>query len=332
MNKWFGKILYAILIVFMTFFIIQSAYDARSNAYLVENMTNEWDNEEKFFTGINTLLNLDYITNEPIIPAYVDNTGSHKLTVQLYGIGYTDSEGNHLDGLMIYVNNLSIYNLDTDTGLLKKVENPYIKLTIYTDEIVDGEPVSYSGFEGQNFAAGFMFDQVSAEVAYDLTKDDGTLANITRIDIDYSDGATVGGELVYKPESLMILSNTAVDDPVFDDSLKITDFSYDPATYRLQNEITSYPVTSEQALALNLFTNRDDLADYNWQMIRIYLIYAAFVVIVTYLVFFHKKTVQYVRDKKAAKKRGLEGDSLVVEAEVSEQIFKEPEEVDKDGK
>lgn len=333
MGKWIGRIIYAILLIFVTFFVMSGANDARSNAYLAENMSNNWDDEEEFFVGINTLLNLDYITEEPIIPAYVDDTGKHQLTFQIYGIGYTDTDGNHLDGVMLFVNDLLIYEEDETSGLYKKVENPYVRLTIYTDEPIEDSAdfVSYSGFEGQNFSAGFLFDQESVEIAYDLTMDDGSLATITRIDIDYSNGSSDGTDLIYKPESLMIISDTLVDDPVFEDSIKISDFSYDAADYRLQDQLTTWPVTDAEADALNLFIERDDITAYNWDMIRVYLIYGLFVIIVTYLLFFHKKTMQYIYAKRAAKKGNQDSDGNKLNPDVIGPIFKD-EPVEEDGK
>ncbi len=333
MGKWIGRLFYAILIVFMTFFIIQSAFDARSNAYLLENMTDEWDNEAQFFKGVNTLLDLDYMTSDPIIPAYVDDTGAHRLTFQLYGIGYTDQEGNHLEGLMIFINDIVIYEQDERTGFMEQVENPYIRLTIYTDELIENstDTVVYTGFEGQNFAAGFVFEQASEEVAFDLEKSDGTIATITRIDVDYSNGASNGGSLVYATESVMIIANETVEDPVYDDSLKISDFSYDPEAYRLADDITAFPVTDAEASSLNLFIDRDDITAYNWEMIRIYLLYAGFVIIITYLLFFHKKTMAMIRAKRSAKKTNMNDEKEIIDAEPVESIFKdvEPEE---DGK
>ncbi len=349
MGKWVGRLFYAIVIVFMTFFIIQSAYDSRSNAYLVENMNGEWDNEAQFFKGVNTLLDLDFMTADPITTAYVDNAGEHQLTLQFFGIGYTDQAGNHLDGIMVFVNHVKIFEPDGTTGRLKEVETPYIKLTIYTDEPLNAtstDTVSYSGFEGQNFAAGFLFDQESEEVAYDLTyyvDQDGNylssnsadipsdttsvpvIASITRVDVDYSNGESVGGDFTYATESLMIVSNQVIDDPVFDDSFKFTDFSYDPQLYRLQDDLTEWPVKEAEKTALNLFTDRDDLSAYNWEMVRVYLLYAGFVLIVTYLLFFHKKTMIYIRTRRNAKKNNNIIDAEVVESKPQEQIFEDKE-------
>ena len=353
MGKWVGRIFYAILVIFMTFFVIQSAYDARSNAYLAENMTGEWDNEAQFFKGINTLLNLDYMTNESIIPAYVDDSGAHRLKLQLFGLGYTDNEGNHLDGVMIYINNIVIYERDEITNFMRRVENPFIRLTIYTDEPTDAtatDYVSYTGFEGQNFAAGFIFDQESSEIAYDLVyyvnsngdylssthepdRDEVPVyASITRIDVDYSNGTSEDGAFVYETESLMIVSDQSVDDPVFDDSFKFSDFSYDPEDYRLEDDLNTWPVTVSQATALNLFIERDSIDDYNWHMIRVFLLYAGFVIIVTYLLFFHKKTMAYFRQRHAAKIDGDGSGKTAVDAKPTEQIFKDVEPKDEDGR
>ncbi len=321
MGKWVGRLFYAILVVFMTFFIIQSAYDSRNNAYLAENMTGEWDNEAQFFKGINTLLNLDYMTKEPIIPPYEDHEGEHQLTFQLYGIGYTDQAGNHLEGMMIFINDLKIYEINDETGLLELVENPVVRLTIFTDEPVDGSEDNniYTGFGGTNFASGFVFEQQSDGIAFDLTTADGSIATITRIDVDYSNGESVGGELVYNTESLMIVANEMVDDPVFEDSLKISDFSYDPEAYRLSDDISSYPISEADAETLNLFIERDDLTDYNWEMVRIYLLYAGFVIIITYLLFFHKKTMAHIKAKRANKKQLAPSEVEVVDKHTKEE-------------
>jgi len=67
-------------------------------------------------------------------------------------------------------------------------------------------------------------------------------------------------------------------------------------------------------------------------MIRVYLLYAAFVILVTYLLFFHKKTVQFFKDKRAAKKQAENGETVVIDAKPAEQIFKEPEPDKQDGK
>lgn len=334
MGKWVGRLFYAILLIFMTFFIIQSAYDARSNAYLLENMSEYYDDEAQFFVGINTILDLDYITNDPIAPVYSDTTDEHRLTFQIYGIGYTDAEGNHLDGMMIFVNDVLIYEKDEDTGFYKVVENPYIRLTIYTDELQEDstEPVSYTS-EGMNFSAGFIFDQESNEVAYDLTKDDGTMATITRIDVDYSNGATNDdGNIIYSAESMMIVSSQPVDDPVFDDGLKITDFSYDPESYRLSDDITSWPITDAEATTFNIMIDHDDITDYNWHMIRVYLLYAGFVIIVTYLLFFHKKVMENVRKKRSPKGKDNVIDAEITDNEPVQPIFKDEEPKSEDGK
>ncbi len=334
MGKWIGRFLYAIIIIYMTFVIIQSANGARSNAYLLENMSEYYNDETQFFKGVNTLLGLDYITYEPIAPVYTDTTREHRLTFQIYGIGYTDQEGIHLDGMMIFVNDVVIYEKNEETGFYKLLENPYIRLTIFTDELQENstEPVSYTSV-GMNFSAGFVFDQVSSEVAYDLTKTDGSLAKITRVDVDYSNGATnADGSLIYSPESIMIVASQPVDDPVFDDSIKITDFNYDPESYRLSDDITTWPVTDAEASTLNLMTDHDDITAYNWHMIRVYLLYAGFVIIVTYLLFFHKKVMGLIHTKRTQKNKDNDIETESVDDHLVEQIFKDPEYREKDGK
>lgn len=307
--KWLLRILYVILVLFASLYILQMGYISRNNLYYVENVKDHWDDTEVFLDGVSTLQYLDYYQETPIY-TFSATSGENKFDLNVYAIGITYQE-TFYNGYMIFINNVEIY----ENGTL--IENPIIKLTvnvtadtIYVDNgyqsqgSVVFDPTSDS-FYG-NTPLLMLFDVEGNLINGQGTDDteDDVYSEISKITIDYSNRTTEDDTTyLFNSETdggkaLFVGTNGTVNDPTYysDDS-----FVINQADYRLSEQFIGDTLSDADITTLGLITPQGDLTENNWEVWKTMLSYTFFIIIVSYFLFFHKLVKAKVQEARAKK-------------------------------
>lgn len=322
MLKWVLRFFYLMIISVATVYVYGSANYSRLEAFYSDHMADELNNPEAYLVGINTIMGLDYHTEDPVY-AFESNEGDYQFKLGIYPIAVTLND-ELIDGLMVYVYDVVITKNET------LIEFPKIRVTVKLDE------ATYKIGEEFSDTATIVFDpEKSFPYSYvpnvfllyseNYLKIDGEdrYANITDLRISYSDGTlTDENNLVFEETLLFIGGSTLSSDAAHHKSDQLM---IDPLDYQLSLQFDNG--LDETAIeTFGLVTASGNLSDYNGLIWRTMLIYGGIVVALTYVLFFHK----YVMIKVRAKKELQNGDKAKDKS--SEAIFKDIEYTEKDGK
>jgi len=322
MLKWVLRFFYLMIISVATVYVYGSANYSRLEAYYNDFMKDELNNPDAYLMGINTIMGLEYHTSEPVY-TFQSNEGDYQFKLGIYPIAVTLND-ELIDGLMVYVYDVSI----TENG--EAIPFPKIRITVKLDE------ATYKSGETFLDTATIIFDSektfpysyvpnVFLLYSENYLKVDGEerYANITDVRIAYSDGEeNEAGGLVFKETLLFIGGSTLSTDAAH---LKSDDLIINPLDYRLSLQFEN-GLDDTAIETFGLVTDSGNLSDYNNLIWRTMLIYGGIVVLLTYVLFFHKYVMIKVRDKKQL----TDGSKNQVKS--NEAIFKDIDYTDKDGK
>ncbi len=324
MLKWVGRILYIIIISLLSLQIYSYAYYSKLQEYYTDNVEEHLNDNEVYLNGINTLMGIDYYRETPVLYSFSSTTGDFQFSVNVYAVG-VNAEDAYYDGLMIFVNNVIITK---DSAV---IEEPIIKISVELDQatLLVGEELSNTGsiyfdpsqpFAYYNVPVLFLFDAED----YLKVPDVDAFANIERILIEYSNGEkNEDNALVYDESALFIASNEAISDAAYH---KDTTFSINVDDYRLRDDFADQVPTDAEIITFGLNADRGDLNAYNWTVWKTMLIYIALVIVITYLLFFHKMVREHFKTKNYTPKTST-GNTVTAEP-----IFKDPDVNQKDGR
>ena len=328
MLKWIGRIIYVVAVLYMSVFVFTLSYQAKLQDYYDSEIRENVNNDEILLRGLNTLYNIEYYRESPILYQFEQLEGNHQFTLTVYAIGGYLSD-TPSDGMMLVINNIKII----EDGEL--IEDPVIKISVTSshqtflvnDEYIQTASVTYDPllpYSTKNAPALFIFD---AEDFLLIPNEDDQAPNeyatLTRITLDYSNGKNNdNGKYVYDSKPLFIASPILPSDAAY---AKDDDFSIDPSLYKIRENFIDEGLTDEVISTYNLNTETDDLSPYNKTIWKILLIYFFSLTVVTYFAFFHR----IVKERKAMKKRMEEKAKL---ANNPNTLFKELDDDVKDGK
>ncbi|MBN2299734.1 MAG: hypothetical protein JXC31_00940 [Acholeplasmataceae bacterium] len=332
MLKWFGRILYIVVISILSLQIYSYAYYSKLQDYYAENVIEHIDDDAVYLNGINTLMGIDYYRSSPVLYEYIKDDGDYQLSVKAYAVGITSDDVTY-DGFFILVNNVQITKDDV------QVVDPIIKITVELDEdtlLVDNELTNTGSiyfdpqqpFAYYNVPVLFLFDAKDylqmREDDEDLTPIPNTFSNLTRIEVSYSDRTIdEDDQFIYEEVPLFLATTIDTQESAINKDLSL---SIDVDDYRLRSKFADQVPTESEISSFNLITERGDMSPYNWVIWRTMLIYLLVVALVTYLLFFHKR----VRDYYKTKNYGRRKDGTLIDNTNS--IFKDVNDKDKDGK
>lgn len=324
MLKWVLRMLYVMAVSLFSLQIYSFAYYSKLQEYYTDHVVENINNDTLYLNGINTLMGVDYYRDSPVLYEYIKDDGDNQLHVKIYAVGITSSDTQY-DGYMILVNNVHIMDNGTE------IDNPALKITIGLDantlrvdkDLTNTGSIFYDPlqpFAYYNVPVLFLFDAPD----YLQIPDTTTYANLTRIEVSYSDGTIDDNKnLVYNDVPLFLATTEATSESAQN---KDATLSIDPDLYRLRSQFSNPVPTASDITTYNLVTDRGDMSPYNWTIWRTMIIYVLVVALVTYLLFFHKG----VMDRRKAKHYGVKKDGTPNKE--SEAIFKDIEYKDKDGK
>ncbi len=328
--KWLGRILYIIIIVFLTQYVLLIGYVSRGNEYFTQEIRDQVNDNIPYLEGIATLQNLDYFKEDPIY-TFSANEDDAQFDVNIYATGFTYNEVNY-DGFMLLINNIHIF----EDG--NEIENPVLRI------IIDLSDETFSSNDGLVSQAIQTYDP-TVEGVYQgmplvllyeengyLLNDNGTedtaddiIASVNKITVNYSNRELdENDQFIFNPDGmpLFVASNGSTDNAIASDST----FTLDRSSYELSDQFAGDFPTDQEIIDFNLNTNAGDMSGYNWEIWRTMLIYVLAIVVITYFLFFHK----HVRARLNQRRENTS--SNVIDAKV-EPIFKdEPVDESKDGK
>jgi hypothetical protein len=324
MLKWVGRILYIIIISLLSLQIYSYAYYSKLQEYYTDNVEEHLNDNEVYLNGINTLMGIDYYRETPVLYSFSNTTGDFQFSVNVYAVG-VNAKDVYYDGLMIFVNNVSITKEST------VIEDPILKISVELDQatlLVD-EELSDTGsiyfdpsqpFAYYNVPVLFLFDADD----YLKVPDEDAFAVINRILVEYSDGEKdEDNALIFDDSALFIASKEAISDAAYH---KDTAFDINVEDYKLRDDFADQVPTDAEIIAFGLNADHGDLNAYNWTVWKIMLIYIALVIVVTYLLFFHKMVREHFKTKNYIP-RSNTGNTVTAEP-----IFKDPDINQKDGR
>ncbi len=327
--KWIGRLIYIILVIFLTQYVLLMGYVSRGNEYFTKDVRDHVNENIKYLEGISTLQNLDYFKETPIYTATSDLDDT-KFDVNIYAMGFSYND-EYYDGFMILVNNIHIYQNGAE------ITDPVIKIIVdLTGDtfLSNGKYVSQvsttydSTIEGvyQGMPLMLLYEENGYLTYNNGTEDDTSddlLATISKITINYSDrNMDDDGEFIYNPSGkpLFVASDGTNDDAlVTDDSFEIT-----PEAYELSKQFSNDVLSDDDISNLGLNTTKGNMSAYNWQIWKTMIIYVLSVVVITYFLFFHKHVRAKVAQRNAVKA------ASTIEAKV-EPIFKDEVKTESNG-
>ena len=111
MMKWIGRSIYILLITFVSVTVFRIAYTAKLQKYYETEIKDSINDEDTLLRGLNTLLQINYYREDPLLYQYQNATGDYQFNLAMYAIGIT-AEKNQYDGMMLVINNLKITEKD----------------------------------------------------------------------------------------------------------------------------------------------------------------------------------------------------------------------------
>lgn len=324
MLKWIGRALYVMVISLLSLQIYSYAYYSKLQEYYNDNVADFIDDDPVFLNGINTLMGIDYYRESPVLYEYIKDDGDYQITVRAYAVGIM-SNNTYYDGFMILVNDVII----VENGVT--LVDPVIKINVELDAstLMVGEELTNRGsiffdslqpFAYYNVPVLFLFDAED----YLKVPDQNVFANLTRIEVEYSNREIGDDEnLIYNESPIFLATKAPTSESAYN---KDSTLAINVDDYRLRTQFENAVPTEAEMTTFNLNDDRGDMSPYNWLIWRTMLVYILIVAIVTYFLFFHKK----VRERYKTRNYGIRKNGNQVVNAVP--IFKDIEYKDKDGK
>jgi hypothetical protein len=293
MLKWVGRVLYIVLILYLTYQVYGFAYFAKLQSYYEEVVLETMDEDLAYLEGMVTLMGLDYVQRAPLY-TYENLTGDYQLKVAVHAIGAT-VEDELIDGFLIFVNNLSI----TEDGAA--IVNPAIKITVgLSDEsLYDGETYISEGSRYYNPDNPFSYYNVPVLLLFETENflkipDSETIATVESISVTHiSQNPDNNGEDGFSTQPMFIANTSQIDEAVHGDN-KDT-LILDPEGYRLSDDFADGYPTQTELEAYDLSAEKGDMSGYNGVIFRTMSIYLLFVIVISYFLFFHKSVRERMR-------------------------------------
>lgn len=300
MMKWIGRSIYILLITFVSVTVFRIAYTAKLQKYYETEIKDFINDEETLLRGLNTLLQINYYREDPLLYQYQNATGDYQFNLAMYAIGIT-ADNNHYDGMMLVINNLKITEND------EIVENPILKMsvTLSHETLLVNKTYTNTGsiyydpsqpFSIYNVPALFLFDAENYLLVPDTNNDNpDVFATIDTVTLEYSNGSTDDdNNYIFNEVPMFVGSKVEYNEMAH---FKDSSFSIDPELYQINANFGENGLTDDVINSFNLVTDQDSLKPYNGTVWRIMSIYVLAVVVVTYFLFFHK----YVRERMRSK-------------------------------
>jgi len=325
MLKWILRFFYIMIISVATLYVYGSANYGRLEAYYATYMADQIDNDQVYLEGINTLMNLEYHQETPVY-TYTSTSDTHFVKLSVYPIGISN-EGTYYDGIMIFINNLAIY----DDGVL--VEKPILKITAQlsdktyklNDELIDNPSVIYDSTKEFPYSYAPTLFLVYAPDYLEIPSEDDTVryATIDTISVQYSTGERgEDGQYAFDETMLLIASDHEASEAAYN---KATDMVLNESSFRLTQTFGD-DLSLEEIEALGLNVTQGSLKEFNGVIVKTMSIYGLIVIALTYIIFFHKHVVEKIKAKRMDKQQEARDPGKVQEA-----IFQDIE-YDEDGK
>jgi len=326
MIKWLGRTVYFIIIILLTVQIWFFAYQSKLQQFYEEYMAEYVDDNATYLVGLNTLADIDYHQETPIY-SFSSEDPDYQFDVNVHAIGALitnqDNEQERVDGLLFFINKINI----------KTIEEPIIRFTLTLDQnsitVRDNEgndvltnkvQMIYNpklDFPSSNIPVLFLVKTEGSLVIPEV----GILSNVKTLKIEMSDGVTdTNDQFIFDPKALFIASNELVSEGAY---VKDDQLSINPEDYSLRTLFADVNPSESEINTYGLITDREDLNQYNGIIWRTMIGYGLMVVLITYLLFFHKNVMIKRREKKDLEYR--KAHSLVNENNevIDAQIFKE---------
>jgi len=317
MLKWIGRIVFVMVVSLLSLQVYSYATHTKMQLYYAEEVAPYRNDSSVYLKGINTLMGINYYRSYPLLYEFIDASGDYQITLRVYAIGITSNNVQY-DGLMIFVNNVTILHED------QKIHNPAIRITVELDQdtLVVKDEFTNSGNIIYNPDEPFAFFNVPVLFLFDAEKylkvvDEDVFANLTKIVVEYSNGSKDSdNNLIFSDIPLLIASTSPSNESSHN---KDASFSINVTNYRLRDQFANSQPNDAEIASFNLVSDRGSFAPYNWSVWRIMIIYVLAVVFITYFLFFHKLVREHYRDKSYLRDKG---NNQAVEAEP---LFKDSE-------
>lgn len=326
MIKWLGRTVYLIIVLLLTVQIYFFAFQSKLQEFYSEHMAAYVDDNDMYLKGMNALADIDYYQKTPIYSFHSEDS-DYQFDVNVHAIGAMvtnqENEQVNVDGLLFFINKVNI----------KNIELPIIRLTLTLDQSsvivrdANGEntlsnkiQMEYNPkleFPRSNIPVLFLVNTEGSLIVPDV----GIQSNIQMIKIEFSDGTKDDNDIIiYDAKALFIASNGLVSEGAYvkDDQFEISEEDYSIRS----NFIDTLP-SDEEVITYNLVTDREDLRQYNGIIWRTMIGYGFMIILITYLLFFHKNVMIKIREKKDLAYRKAHpsmGDSKAI---IEDSIFKE---------
>jgi len=326
MIKWLGRTVYLIIILLLTVQIWFFAFQSKLQQFYEEHMASYVDDNDAYLVGMNTLADIDYYQKTPIYSFSSDNP-DYQFDINVHAIGALitnqDNKQISVDGLLVYINKVSI----------KTIESPIIRLTLTLDQ----SSIIVRDSNGDNMLTNKIQMEYNPKVEFPrsnipilflvktegslVVPDTGILSNIKILKAEISDGLTnADNQLIYDPKALFIASDEIVPEGAY---VKDDQFIIRAEDYSLRALFASDVPSSSEIVTYNLITDREDLSQYNGIVWRTMIGYGLMVVLITYLLFFHKNVMIKMREKRDLAYRKAHPKDYNQQEVVDAEIFKE---------
>ncbi|MDL2291974.1 hypothetical protein LJC17_00040 [Acholeplasma sp. OttesenSCG-928-E16] len=336
--KWVGRILYALALGIVTFLVYTMSNVSKIDTFKEDNLKNLHNDSEVTQEEIDNFV-IAYAAYEKtefsyhqMKPVYSfkgkstndniegDDKTSFNIGLSIYLVHlFNESNNVGVDALFFKIDNDFLVNAGTEDE--PKIGMTVPILTIEFNEalrrIDDKGNVTIEKDEDENemkstsltFSALYRGEEIETfygwafpaglrkyEDKEDLKKD--SFVEITRLEFKYINSEN-------KTKTALSIVNTATtEDPVVPNPDAITTITEGTREFSLNkdNSFLSWTVSKEQAENMDsIYYVRFNLSGYNYIIIRNMLIYAAIALAITYLLFFNKHVVAYIREKKIQK-------------------------------
>lgn len=319
MLKWLGRFIFIMFVFVATVPVLRYAEYSRLEAFYVDNLKGNENDNDAYLVGISTMFGMDYIQNEPIKPT-VTGSGDQLFTLNMHLLGVTENKV-PLNGLLLYVNNVVI----KENGEI--VKDPIIRIAVELSQnsIKNSDGVYVNRDEVEidplkTFAIPMLF---IADTEDYLLKD-GIYSDIIRVEVSYSNREKNDqGKYIYNPSYLYLATSTLSSEPAFN---KESSFTLTQAEYQLRESFAGDQPTDSEIETFGLLTNKLNITKYNWVIWRTVILYSLVVVVFAYFMFFHKKVMERRRAKDYVPRPN---DGSVT---LNEPLFKDIDETNKGGK
>jgi hypothetical protein len=320
------------LISVATVMVYTSSYVDATVEFYNDHMS-DVDDTAEFMIGISTIMDLEYFQENPVYQYKVDS-GDYQFTLSMHQFGYTYNK-KLSDGIMIFINQVKI----TYDGIL--LENPVTKLEVSLSDqtYLERGSSNKTDLVIREFNPSKLVTAAYLPVLFllydedNLQKSDGTFSSIDSIKLGFSAGELdQNSALIYNTLFFTSTNSTLIDEIVSNDESEFVDYTYEfnHESFQLTNnfnltEEKTFP-SEQEILTYQLITEKGDLAAYNYIIWRSMSIYILIVILITYVLFFHKIVKEKYFNKKYPKKtKDLK--------EIQEKsLFKDEDLIFKDGK